>query len=132
MESKNMPRHFIEGIDPPWMRAEIPEIMAGIPHISIKEKRDANLGLYCVDGYYIIKKEDGKNYPLLRMCREYQAKTSDDAVETAKKDGLARGILIEQLGEIVECNLHSFTLPNGKLQELPKNIDLKKLIEDGY
>ena len=102
----DVPGQFIEGIHPPWMRAELPEIISGIPYVSIKEKRNPNLGLYCVDGYYIVKKKDNKSYPFLRMLKEYQAKSSDEAVEMAKKDGLARGLLIEQiLGEAVKCNL---------------------------
>jgi len=114
-----MPEHFVEGIHPPWMRTELPEILSGIPCVGLKEKRDSSLGHYRVDGYYIVKGDNKEGFPLIRMLKEYQAKSFEEATEMAKKDGLARGLLVEQfIGEPVKCNLGEINISN--LKELIK------------
>jgi hypothetical protein len=109
MTLKRIPRTFQEGIDPPWMRAELPEVISNIHYVKLKDKRDPNLGLFGVDGYYVVKGD--KSFPLLRMEKEYQASSFEEANDKAKEDGLARGLLIERIiGEPVECNLGSIKL----------------------
>ena len=98
MELNKIPQTFEEGINPPEMRAVLPEILSNIPYVKLKERRNPDLRLYCVDGYYRIKKDNNKTSSLgIRMFKEYQAKSFEEAKDKAKEDGLGKELIIEQL-----------------------------------
>lgn len=113
MTDKDIPATFQEGMNS-CIRTEPLSIISNlpygpIPYVKLKDKRDPNLRLFGVDGYYLIK--NNKSFPLIRMEKEYQAESFEEANDKAMKEGLRIGILIEQiLGEPVKSNLGDIKL----------------------
>jgi len=102
-------------------RAELPELLIGVPHIYCDPPRpDGTIkGMISVDGIY--DKRQAKNperfvhayspdgneiSPQGRQIRTYDVETESEALSRAKDDGLVQGILIEvSLGEPEPCTL---------------------------
>jgi len=79
----------------------VPENLSKVPYIKVKEN-DKGKFLYSIDGFYKIK----NNKSNLRMIKEYRANEDKEAIKKAEKEGLIKGILLEQIiGESIECTL---------------------------
>ena len=77
----------------------VPENLSKVPYIKVKEN-DKGKFLYSIDGFYKIK----NNKSNLRMIKEYRANEDKEAIKKAEKEGLIKGILLEQIiGESIEC-----------------------------
>ena len=91
-----------------------------IQYFRIKERKNPDLLLINVDGYYWVK--DAENPSLsksVRQIRQYEAVNEQDAVNQAKENGLAHGILVETpLGEPQPCILGAMKEGFSKLPNI--------------